>query len=72
MAETAVDPVDFLVQPVDLFLNTIEPCFDRSEVVAVPPGLFKDVAGNELLALDLLFERLKFLSGHVRRHRVIP
>ncbi len=48
---------------IDLMFDAIEPRFDGGQIVAVAAGLFKDVTRDKLLALDVKFERAKFLRG---------
>ena len=63
---------EVLREVVNLAFNPIETRFNRSEIVAVAPALFENMARDQLFALDFAFKGLEFLSGHMRRHRLIP
>src|SRR5712671_5017048 len=56
--QVAHQTVDGRLQSVDLALDAIKPGLDCCKVVAVSPGLLKNMAGNHLLAVDLAFENI--------------
>jgi hypothetical protein len=63
------------IDGVELLLEAIEAAQDRCQIVAVAAGLLQNVAGDELLALDLALDdgdarfKLGELShSHVRDH----
>jgi len=50
--QVAHQTVDGRLQSVDLALDAIKPGLDDGQVVAVEPGLFENVARDEILALE--------------------
>jgi hypothetical protein len=64
-----IQEIDLPVKAVDFFLDPVEARLDGCEIVAVAPGLFKNMSRHQLLALDLVFEdanmRLEFFLSHM-------
>lgn len=68
------DAAHILSHVVHLALNAAEACLDRSEIVAVAAGLFENMAGDDLLALDLAFDNadagLELFAGYVGHSQI--
>jgi hypothetical protein len=61
-------------QAVESLVVAVEPRFDRRQIIAIAASLFKDVANDRFLALDLALddvharpEVVELVPGYIRR-----
>jgi len=70
------DAIDFSFDAINFSFDAIETCLDARQIVGIVTRLFKNVASDHLLALNLTFEhadaRFKLFPGHVCGHSATP
>jgi hypothetical protein len=54
--EAAIVPIETTLDSIQTTLDSIQTRPHRGEIVSIPTRLFEDIARDDLLALDLLFE----------------